>query len=735
MVLPILHGPFGEDGTVQGLLELAGVPYVGAGVAASALCMDKDLFKAVLRDRGIPVARNVTLRDGDPVEHPFEYPVFVKPARLGSSVGISKVRDAGELGPAVDLARRHDDKVLIEEGVSGVEVECGVLGNRDPIPSVVGEIVAHADWYDYSAKYDEGGMDLVIPARISPEADERVRELAVDSFVATECEGMARIDFFVRDDGEVVVNEINTIPGFTSTSVYAELFEAAGVPYAELLDRLIALALERHERRSRLSSYLRARLASPSSKAGDQKLGLGTVPFDTGGVLAKHGRERLFPGTEPVVELRVRGRQRTEHADAVAEDAGFQEKQAPLQRLVDHRLGELRCRLFRCRVTHELDRQHRSEPADVSNLWPTSLPVEHSRAERLTQQLGALHELLLLEDVEDGRCCSERDRVADERAANRTRVRVVHDRGPADDPGERETAADRLRKHEEVGLDVEVLHREHPPGPSKPRLHLVGDEDDPVLVTDPPQSGDELGGRGEEAPLPLLWLEDDRGDVVGRHVGREEPFERRERRLGIGSPVRVRERSPIHLRRERAQSCLVRVRPGRHRQRHPRSAVERSFEGNDALPLRVQPRELDRVLDRLGTRVEERATSLARDRHQLAEALRQLDVAFVGNHGVVGVQEAVDLLADRLDDPRVVVTDVGDADSADEVDERVAVDVGDRGAACSIRDDRLVDDQRAGHRAALALEDLAAARAGDLRPDLDHTGRRHARECIGPTGR
>jgi D-alanine-D-alanine ligase len=252
VVLPILHGPFGEDGTVQGLLELAGVPYVGAGVAASALCMDKDLFKAVLRDRGIPVAQNMTLRDGDPAEHPFEYPVFVKPARLGSSVGISKVRDASELEPAVALARRHDDKVLIEEGLSGVEVECGVLGNRDPIASVVGEIVAHADWYDYSAKYDEGGMDLVIPARISPAADARVRELAVDSFVATECEGMARIDFFVCPDGEVVVNEINTIPGFTSTSVYAKLFEVAGIPYAELLDRLIELALERHERRAGL---------------------------------------------------------------------------------------------------------------------------------------------------------------------------------------------------------------------------------------------------------------------------------------------------------------------------------------------------------------------------------------------------------------------------------------------------------------------------------------------------
>jgi D-alanine-D-alanine ligase len=252
VVLPVLHGPFGEDGTVQGLLELAGIPYVGAGVAASALCMDKDLFKAVLRDRGIPVARNVTLRDGDGPAHPFAYPVFVKPARLGSSVGISKVHDESELGPAVELARRHDDKVLIEELLDGIEVECGVLGNRDPIASQVGEIVAHAEWYDYSAKYDEGGMDLIVPARISPEATERVRALAVESFVATECEGMARIDLFVTRDGEVVVNEINTIPGFTATSVYAKLFEASGIPYGELLDLLIELALERHERRSKL---------------------------------------------------------------------------------------------------------------------------------------------------------------------------------------------------------------------------------------------------------------------------------------------------------------------------------------------------------------------------------------------------------------------------------------------------------------------------------------------------
>lgn len=252
VVLPILHGPFGEDGTVQGLLELAGLPYVGSGVTASSLCMDKDLFKAVLRDRGIPVARNITLRDGDEVENPFGFPVFVKPARLGSSVGISKARDDGELAAAVALARRHDDKVLVEELVSGVEVECGVLGNRRPIASLVGEIVAHGDWYDYAAKYDAGGSELIVPARISAQATARVQELAVESFVATECEGMARVDFFVREDGEVLVNELNTIPGFTDTSVYARLFEASGVPYASLLDRLIELALERHERRSRL---------------------------------------------------------------------------------------------------------------------------------------------------------------------------------------------------------------------------------------------------------------------------------------------------------------------------------------------------------------------------------------------------------------------------------------------------------------------------------------------------
>jgi D-alanine-D-alanine ligase len=256
VVLPILHGPFGEDGTVQGLLELAGVPYVGAGVTASALCMDKDLFKSVCRDKGIPVTRSVTVRNGDRPASPFGYPVFVKPARLGSSVGITKVEREEQLEDAVALARRHDEKVLVEEFVDGVEVECGVLGNREPIASLPGEIVAHGfggvDWYDYSAKYDEGGMDLIIPPGIPEASIERVQEISIDAFIASDCEGMARVDCFVTTDGEVLVNELNTIPGFTATSVYAKLFEASGVPYPELLDRLIELALERHERRGRL---------------------------------------------------------------------------------------------------------------------------------------------------------------------------------------------------------------------------------------------------------------------------------------------------------------------------------------------------------------------------------------------------------------------------------------------------------------------------------------------------
>ena len=253
VVFPVLHGPFGEDGTVQGLLELAGVPYVGAGVLASALCMDKDVFKSVLRDHGVPVTANITLRLGDAPRNPFGFPVFIKPARLGSSVGITKAHDEDELRAGVALAFEHDEKVLVEQFVSGVEVEVGVLGNLRPTASLPGEIVVKAnEWYDYEAKYDEGEMDLVVPPRITDAQIERVQELAVRAFVATDCEGMARVDMFVRNDGEVLVNELNTIPGFTSTSVYARLFAASGVPYAELLERLAELAVERFDRRSQL---------------------------------------------------------------------------------------------------------------------------------------------------------------------------------------------------------------------------------------------------------------------------------------------------------------------------------------------------------------------------------------------------------------------------------------------------------------------------------------------------
>jgi D-alanine-D-alanine ligase len=253
VVLPILHGPFGEDGTVQGLLELAGVAYVGAGVAASALCMDKDLFKKVLRDSGIPVARHVAFRTGETAANPFGFPCFVKPARLGSSVGITKAHDERELEEAAELAFRHDEKILVEELLQGMEVEVGVLGNREPIASLPGEIVPLGhEWYDYASKYDEGGMKLVIPPELPDAVIEQVQRVGVETFRVTECEGMARVDCFVVDGDRVVVNELNTIPGFTSTSVYAKLFEASGIPYEELLGRLIDLAVERQERRSHL---------------------------------------------------------------------------------------------------------------------------------------------------------------------------------------------------------------------------------------------------------------------------------------------------------------------------------------------------------------------------------------------------------------------------------------------------------------------------------------------------
>ena len=248
-VFPVLHGPFGEDGTVQGLLELLDVPFVGAGVAASAVSMDKALFKDLMAAHGIPQVDYVAVREGMPVA--LVPPAFVKPARLGSSVGIGKAWSEADLDAALAQAFEHDPVALVERFCEGLEVECSVLGHRDPVASQPGEIVLmSADWYDYEAKYEPGGMELVIPARI-PEAQlEEVRRLAVEVFRLVGCSGMARVDFFVEDDA-VLVNELNTIPGFTATSVYAKLFEASGVPYVELLDRLLALALERHEEERR----------------------------------------------------------------------------------------------------------------------------------------------------------------------------------------------------------------------------------------------------------------------------------------------------------------------------------------------------------------------------------------------------------------------------------------------------------------------------------------------------
>jgi D-alanine-D-alanine ligase len=252
-VFPALHGPFGEDGTVQGLLELLDVPYVGAGVMASAVAMDKALFKDLMAAHGVPQVDYAVVRAGETPRLAFPMPVFVKPARLGSSVGISRASSSAELDESLRAAFEHDPLVLVEQMATGLEVECSVLGNSSPEASVPGEIVVKkGDWYDYESKYTDGGMELVVPARIPEEVRDEVRRLAVRAFELVSCSGMARVDFFVQDD-RVLVNELNTIPGFTSTSVYAKLFEASGVPYPQLLDRLVDLAVERHaeERRYR----------------------------------------------------------------------------------------------------------------------------------------------------------------------------------------------------------------------------------------------------------------------------------------------------------------------------------------------------------------------------------------------------------------------------------------------------------------------------------------------------
>ncbi len=253
VVFPALHGPYGEDGTLQGLLEALDVPYCGAGVAASALCMDKVLFKDVMAVAGIPQVPYAALREGDDLGELAELglPVFVKPARLGSSVGISKVTTAADLPAAVAAALEHDPLAIVEAMSDGMEVECSLIGNDDPEVSAPGEIEFDADWYDYAAKYTPGGMRLIVPARLPGAVAERVRSTAADVYRRVGCAGMARCDFFVEDpdgDARVLVNELNTIPGFTATSVFAKLWEASGVEYPQLLDRLLGLAVERHRR-------------------------------------------------------------------------------------------------------------------------------------------------------------------------------------------------------------------------------------------------------------------------------------------------------------------------------------------------------------------------------------------------------------------------------------------------------------------------------------------------------
>lgn len=263
VIFPVLHGPYGEDGTVQGLLELANLPYVGAGVVGSAVGMDKGIFKQVMVANGIPVlpwrlflARTWDRQPQavlDEVEARLSYPVFTKPANLGSSVGVSKCRNRKELAAGLAEAARYDRRIIVEQGINARELEVSVLGNDDPIASVVGEIRPRREFYDYIAKYVSDDSELIIPAELEPSVADQVRDMAVRAYRAIDCAGLARIDFLMdKDSGRLYMNEINTIPGFTQISMYAKLWQAAGVSYSELLDRLVELALERHEEKEKL---------------------------------------------------------------------------------------------------------------------------------------------------------------------------------------------------------------------------------------------------------------------------------------------------------------------------------------------------------------------------------------------------------------------------------------------------------------------------------------------------
>ncbi|MDF3864589.1 D-alanine--D-alanine ligase [Pseudomonas denitrificans (nom. rej.)] len=262
VIFPIVHGTQGEDGCLQGLLRMADIPFVGSDVLGSAICMDKDVSKRLLRDAGIAITPFVTLTRADAARTPFAeaqrklgLPLFIKPANMGSSVGVSKVEDEAAYDEAVRLALAFDDKVLVESAVKGREIECAVLGNEQPIASGCGEIVVGSGFYSYDSKYiDEDAAKVVVPADIPAEASERIRQLAVDAFLALECSGLARVDVFLTETGEVLINELNSLPGFTRISMYPKLWQAAGMTYSELVSRLIDLAIERHAARRNLQT-------------------------------------------------------------------------------------------------------------------------------------------------------------------------------------------------------------------------------------------------------------------------------------------------------------------------------------------------------------------------------------------------------------------------------------------------------------------------------------------------
>ena len=254
VVFPVLHGTFGEDGTVQGLLELADLPYVGAGVLASSLSMDKEMMKRVAAERGLPVVEYVVVQGSpDSICPAFDFPMFVKPANLGSSVGISKARNCAELKAAIELASAYDRKIIVERGITGREFECAVLGNENPVAAAPCEILPSREFYDYEDKYLLDAAQTVIPAELSPEQTAEMQRLAVECYRAVECEGMARVDFLLESaTGKLYINEINTIPGFTSISMYPKMWEYSGLAMPKLIDRLIELALERHAAKQRL---------------------------------------------------------------------------------------------------------------------------------------------------------------------------------------------------------------------------------------------------------------------------------------------------------------------------------------------------------------------------------------------------------------------------------------------------------------------------------------------------